>query len=130
MTREEIFSYALEEYGIEPDYPFEEDYAVLRHKDNNKWFALFTKLPAVKLGLEEEGSIEIMNVKCDEIIAASLHGTPGYFPAYHMNKSHWITLAAERLSDDEIKQMLDLSFTLTEKKRKMRKAPKSSAGSN
>ena len=126
MTREEIFVYARDEYGIEPDYPFEEDYAVLRHSDNNKWFALFTKLPASKLGISEEGSIEIMNVKCDEIIAASLHGTPGYFPAYHMSKSHWVTLAIERLPDEEIKQMIDLSYTLTEKKKKMKRAPKHS----
>lgn len=125
MTREEIFAFVCEEYGEKPDYPFgEEEYAVLRHSDNKKWFALCMNIPAARLGLSEEGSIEIMNVKCDEIIAASLLGTPGYFPAYHMSKSHWVTLAVERLPEEEITQMIDLSYTLTEKKKKMKRAPK------
>lgn len=120
MTVEEVVALAREKYGVEPDYPWSDENIVLRHADNRKWFGLLMKIPAEKLGLKDQGSIEIMNVKCDPIMAASLYETPGFFPAYHMSKTHWITLALDRVSREEIEQMLDFSFALTEKNRKIR----------
>ena len=39
---------------------------------------------------------------------------PGIYPAYHMNKDHWITAALDGSAvDDTILMLLDLSFGLT-----------------
>lgn len=45
---------------------------------------------------------------------------PGFFPAYHMDKTHWITVALDgTVSDDDIMMLLDMSYELTlPKKRK------------
>lgn len=120
MTREDIFVKAKELYDVEADYPWADDNAVLRHKDNNKWFALFMKVPASKLGLEGEEVMNILNVKCDEILSASLVASDGYFPAYHMSKANWVTLDIDKLPDEEILQMIDFSFSLTEKRKKLK----------
>ena len=42
VKREEIFKYIKEKYDITPEYLWEDtpDAAVLRHRDNRKWFAL------------------------------------------------------------------------------------------
>ena len=38
----------------------------------------------------------------------------GYFPAYHMNKTSWITVALDgSVPDDEIRMLLDMSFEAT-----------------
>jgi predicted DNA-binding protein (MmcQ/YjbR family) len=38
-TRKEIFSYAKEKYGTNPEYPWKkfQNYAVLRHVNQGKW---------------------------------------------------------------------------------------------
>ena len=40
MTRQQLFQWMKRRYGVEPDYPWADENAVLRHRDNNKWFAL------------------------------------------------------------------------------------------
>lgn len=40
MERKELFEWAKEIYGAEPDYPWSDWNCVLRHKNNKKWFAL------------------------------------------------------------------------------------------
>ena len=42
MNRQEIFEWVKATYGTEPDYPWNDWNAVLRHKDNNKWYGVVT----------------------------------------------------------------------------------------
>ncbi len=87
--KEKVFKYIKKEYGAEPEYLWAKfpDYAVLRHDDNKKWFALVASIPCDKLGMESDGEVCIMNVKIDDPVFMDmlLHQT-GYFPGYHMNK--------------------------------------------
>ena len=39
MTKTELFEFIKTEYNVEPDYPFDDENAVFRHKSNRKWFA-------------------------------------------------------------------------------------------
>ena len=42
------------------------------------------------------------------------YNVEGYFPAYHMNKTSWITVALDgSVPDDEVKLLLDMSFEAT-----------------
>ncbi|MCH5208880.1 MAG: MmcQ/YjbR family DNA-binding protein [Oscillospiraceae bacterium] len=119
MTREELKTHILETYGVKEDYPWENDNvsAVFRHPENKKWFALIMNIPAAKLGIKSTENIDVVNVKCDNILIGSLIKENGFFPAYHMNKSCWITVALNGTADDEkIKWVLDMSFDATKKK--------------
>ena len=51
--KQDIFKYAKQKYGAEPDYPWVKspESAVLRHKDNAKWFALLMTVAKTSLGL-------------------------------------------------------------------------------
>ena len=44
MERKELFEWAKEIYGVEPDYPWNDWNCVLRHKNNKKWFALVVEI--------------------------------------------------------------------------------------
>lgn len=119
MTREELKTHIFETYGVKEDYPWENDSinAVFRHPENKKWFALVMNIPAEKLGIKSTENIDVVNVKCDNILIGSLIKENGFFPAYHMNKSCWITVALNGTADDEkIKWILDMSFDATKKK--------------
>ena len=117
MTRKEFFEYISISYGIEPDYPFKEDFvsAVFRRTDNKKWFAIAMNVPAEKLAKNMKGRLDIVNFKCDPLLLELVVKKEGFYPAYHMNKRHWITAVLSEALDnaDEIKNLVGLSFELT-----------------
>ena len=92
--KERILQYAQVHLGAEPEHLWAKfpRYAVLRHSENAKWFAVFLEFPGTRLGLERPESVDILDVKCGPLLAGSLLGVPGILPAYHMNKSNWVTL--------------------------------------
>lgn len=123
MTRQELFAHIADTYGITPDYPFEEDFvtAVFRHTGNRKWFAIAMRIPRAKLGLTGEGHVDVVNLKVSPEMIPSLLQERGVFPAYHMNKSHWVTAALDGTASDEMVAFLvGVSFDLTASKRPKR----------
>lgn len=109
-------TYIADTYGTEPDFPWESNptFAVYRHLHNRKWFALVMDIPRLRLGLHEGSKIDIVNLKCDPVLIGSLRMEKGIFPAYHMNKDKWISVALDGSIDDEqIKMLLDMSYELT-----------------
>lgn len=116
MERKELFEWAKETYGTIPDYPWNDWNCVLRHKENNKWYALIMEVSESKLGLMGERIVDVVNVKCDPVLIGSLRMKPGFFPAYHMNKDKWISIILDgSVPEDEIKDLIDLSYQLTKK---------------
>lgn len=121
MNRKELESYIIENYNVEPDYPWVKypNYEVFRHRGSRKWFALIMEIRSAKLGLPGEGMLDILNLKCDPLLIGSLRTAPGFFPAYHMNKESWITLALDgSVPEDQIKALLDMSYELTKDKKR------------
>ena len=103
LTRADIFCYAKEHFGSEPEYLWARtpESAVLRHADNRKWYAI------------------VMPV--ERALVGALRTRPGFLPAYHMNKERWITLLLDGpVSREEGFQLLEMSYELT--KQKMKKA--------
>ena len=70
MTRKEGFEYCRQQYKTEPDYPWHDWNAVLRHSDNGKWYGLVMEVDRGKIGLDGEGEVDILNVKCDPVFAS------------------------------------------------------------
>ena len=122
MKKEAVFQWVKETYGIEPDYPWiDDDSAVLRHKDNRKWFGLVMHIASDKLGLRSTKSVDVLNVKCDPLLIPALHQERGIFPAYHMNKTNWISILLDgSVKAADVKALMDMSYELTKKKVKNR----------
>lgn len=119
MTRQEVFSWCKQQYGTEPEYPWNDWNVVLRHTDNQKWYGLIMEVGRDKLGLSGDGEVDILNVKSDPMLIGSYRTQEGFFPAYHMNKENWISILLDKPElDDAIKKLLDLSFELTAPKKK------------
>lgn len=92
---------------------------MLRHNDNNKWYGVVLEVSADKLGLPEAGIIDVLNMKSDPLLIGSLREQDVYFPAYHMNKEKWLsTQLGKPELDDDIKDLLSLSYELTAPKKR------------
>ena len=119
MTREEFETLVFDTYGVRADYPFEEDFetGVFRHKDSGKWFGLAMRISDRKLGKPTDMQIEVVNLKCaPEVIESLAEIETGIYRAYHMNKTHWLTVALSECDDETINWLLSISYDLTKKK--------------
>ena len=123
--RQNIFDYVKEKYNTTPEYLWKRypTYAILRHEDNNKWYAAVMNVERQKLGLSGEGSIDIIDVKCDDqMFHDMLIGQDGYLPGYHMNKQSWLTILLDgTVPFEEVCGMIDASFMATAPNKKQQK---------
>ena len=124
MNRNELESFIKETYNADANYPWFKypNYEVFRHSSNQKWFALIMDVPKSKLGLQGTETLDVVNFKCAPLLIGSLREESGFFPAYHMNKDSWITVALDgSVSDDKIKMLLDMSYQATAPKIRRKK---------
>ena len=124
MDRRTIEKYIREQYGAEPDFPWEGDTvsAVFRHIDNGKWFALIMHISKTKLGLDCDEAADVMSLKiADPVFHDMLVHEEGIFPSYHMNKQHWITVLLDgTVKMEQISALIDMSYQATASKRRKR----------
>ena len=112
MTKQEFLEYCLDTYGTSPDYPFDDhlETAVLRHTDNKKWFALVMRVSRRKFGFDSDEVIDVVNLKLPTGMFGSFGATDGVYPAYHMNKLHWISVLLPDAPDDVVQFLVNVSF--------------------
>lgn len=106
MTKQEMIAFCLTYPGAYEDYPFDDEWAVMRHNSNRKAFAF----------VYERGGVPCVNLKCDPMHADFLRSVfREVQPAYHMNKVHWNTVLLDgALPEQEVFAMVEHSFRLTE----------------
>ena len=112
-----IMALVQEKYGNQLEYLWEKspDTAVLRHEDNQKWYAILMRIPWDRLDKGREGLVEAVNLKHDQV--ADLLSQNGIYPAFHMNKRYWISLPLDdTLSDERVLELFERSWFLTSKK--------------
>lgn len=146
MQKEELFAFAAALGGAVIDYPFQDDFetAVFRHADTRRWFGIWLSVPCRWFGAENAGrgsaglfgaentgrggadakntgAAFCLNVKCPPDLIPLLTGQErGVYPAYHMNRTHWVTVRPCECADDTVRRLVQLSYTLTQGKAKAR----------
>ena len=109
-----INKYIKEKYNNEPEFLWNKfpGYAVYRNENNNKWYGIIMNLDLSKLDTGS-GEVEIINVKLDEIKIQKLIKKHGFYEAYHMSKTDWISIILnDTLKDEDILSLLDESYNL------------------
>ena len=124
MTKQEFLEYSFDTYGTSPDYPFGEDFetAVLRHSDNRKWYAIVMRVSRRKFGFDSDEVIDVVNLKLPTEMFGSFGAADGVYPAYHMNKLHWISVVLPDAPDDVARFLVNVSFEATKGKKTRAKA--------
>ena len=146
MQKEELFAVAAALGGAVIDYPFQDDFetAVFRHADTRRWFGIWLSVPCRWFGAENAGrgsaglfgaentgrggadakntgAAFCLNVKCPPDLIPLLTGQErGVYPAYHMNRTHWVTVRPCECADDTVRRLVQLSYTLTQGRAKAR----------
>ena len=123
MTKQQFLEYCLDAYGTSPDYPFDEDFetAVLRHMDNRKWYAIVMKVSRRKFGFDSDEVIDVVNLKLPIEMFGSFGAADGVYPAYHMNKLHWISVLLPDAPEETVQFLVNVSFEATKVKDKKKR---------
>ena len=117
LQTKRIMTLVQENYKDQLEYLWEKspDTAVLRHDDNQKWYAVLMKISWEKLDKSREGQVEVVNLKHDQV--ADLLVEKGIYPALHMNKRYWISVPLDdTLADERVFELFEISWSLTSKK--------------
>jgi predicted DNA-binding protein (MmcQ/YjbR family) len=105
MNLETYYEYCLSKKGVTEHFPFDQDTLVF--KVGEKMFALSSLLQW------EKGQPKV-NLKCNPDYAQELRAQyDDVQPAFHMNKTHWNTVAINsEIPDKFIKELIDDSYNL------------------
>ncbi|WP_418969758.1 MmcQ/YjbR family DNA-binding protein [Alloscardovia omnicolens] len=112
-----VLDFVRDYYDCTIDFPWQSHphFGVIRHAHSKKWFGLVMTLSEHTLGISDsENMIDVINLKASVFDVEFLQSQPGFAPAYHMNKTHWISLILDgTVPDEQIESMIATSFALT-----------------
>mgnify|MGYP000117363004 FL=1 len=116
-----LMGYCTGKFGTKPEAPWEDspDAYTFKTAKRNKWYALFMTIPYKSLGLAAKGTLDVVNIKLPPEKVLDLIDRVHFYPAYHMNKKHWITIVLDKEVDEPlVQQLLEESYGLVEKLKK------------
>ncbi|MDE7084355.1 MAG: MmcQ/YjbR family DNA-binding protein [Clostridia bacterium] len=118
-TAKAVIKYAKSKYRTPLEFLWNDEDAVMRRKDNRKWYLVVLKVKREKLGLEGEGLIEIIDLRAPAAEIERLTDGKNYLPAYHMNKKSWFSVPLDgRVNAEVICALVDISYELAKGKKK------------
>ena len=112
----EIIDYCNNKYGGNRVDPFKKHPDILALvNEKNKWYALFLDVDYNKLNKNTDitTKVKILNVKYPANKILEIIDNKNIFPAYHMNKKHWISIVLDKnIKLETIKELIDISYSL------------------
>ena len=117
---EDVLRYVKERYNSTTVKPFKTNpdiKALVTPK--GKWYALFLDVEYNKLKKDSlvDSKVKIVNLKHIPSKISTVIDNRNIFPAYHMNKNHWISVVLDNNIDIEyVKELIELSYNLVNNK--------------
>ena len=112
----EIIDYCNNKYGENHVNPFKKHPNILALVNKkNKWYALMSNVEYNKLNKTSNiiTKVKILNVKYPTDNISDIIDNQNIFPAYHMNKKHWISIVLDKnIKLEIIKELIDISYSL------------------
>lgn len=112
----EVIDYCNNKYGENHVNPFKKHPDILAMvNEKNKWYALLLDVEYNKLNknIDITTKVKILNLKYPTDNISDIIDNQNIFPAYHMNKKHWISIVLDKnIKMETIKKLIDISYSL------------------
>ena len=113
-----ILNFVDKNYGDKLEFLWEKfpDVAILRRKDNKKWYAVLFVLSKSKLKANSDEIVDIIDLRIKPEELPRLVNDKNIFEGYHMNKKHWISLCLDgSIQTKKILNFVENSYKLAKK---------------
>lgn len=113
-----VIDFVRKTYGDELEFLWKKfsDSAIVRRKDNKKWYGALLFVQKNKLGFATSELVEILDLRVQPDEMASLLEKGNYYPGWHMNKKSWYTIILDdSVTDEEICLRIEESYRLAVK---------------
>ena len=111
----EVIDYCYK-YGGNHVNPFKKHLDILAFvNEKNKWYALLSDVEYNKLNKNTDitTKVKVLNLKYSTDKILDIIDNKNIFPAYHMNKKHWISIVLDKnIKLETIKELIDISYSL------------------
>ena len=111
----EVIDYC-NKYGGNHVNPFKKHPDILAFvNEKNKWYALILEVKYNKLNKNTDitTKVKVLNLKYSTDKILDIIDNKNIFPAYHMNKKHWISIVLDKnIKLETIKELIDISYSL------------------
>ena len=77
-----------------------------------------------KFGFDSDEVIDVVNLKLPTEMFGSFGAADGVYPAYHMNKLHWISVLLPDAPDDVVQFLVNVSFEATKSSKRSKQSRK------
>lgn len=114
-----VIAYIKNKYNDDLEYLWDKfpEYAVFRNQENKKWYAILLIVEKRKIGIDEDGKIEIIDLRMHLEKLSEIVDNKKYFHGYHMNKKHWFTMKLDgSVAIEEIYKWMDESYAISKNK--------------
>ena len=81
------------------------------------------KVSRRKFGFDSDETVDAVNLKLPVEMFGSFGKADGVYPAYHMNKLHWISVLLSDATDETIAFLTGVSYEATKFKPRRSKQP-------
>ncbi|MCI2068401.1 MAG: MmcQ/YjbR family DNA-binding protein [Bacilli bacterium] len=118
--RDKVVTYIKEKYQADPIYPWKDypTYCTFKSGEKEKWFGLLMKVPYPRLGVNLKGEADVLNLKVAPEEILSLIDKKIYFPAYHMDKKHWLSIVLTTEAPfKDVCHLIDESYLFSQQKK-------------
>ena len=117
-TAKKVINYARKKYRTELEFLWHDENAIMRRRDNGKWYFVLLQVKPERLGLDGDRVVEIIDLRAPAEEIKKLVDGVNYLPAYHMNKKSWITVPLDgRVNAEIICAMVDMSYEIAKGKK-------------
>ena len=116
--KDDYVAWIKTQFGAVPDYPWPDDapWSFVFRCPNQKWFVLVMRIKYRQLGLIGDEAVWVVNIKAEQYAIPTLIDKKSIFPAWHMNKKHWITVLLTAATDfEKLCELTKMSYELVNK---------------
>lgn len=115
--RERVFDFVRAELNTKLETPWAKhpEFYVMKTANRQKWYGLMMRIPYQLLDPQQSGIVDVLNLKAPPLKIVDLIDYQTFYPAYHMNKKHWVSVVVdEKINLKQLQALIRQSYQLVE----------------
>lgn len=115
--RERVFDFVRAEFSTKLETPWAKhpEFYVMKTANRQKWYGLMMRIPYQLLDPQQSGIVDVLNLKAPPLKIVDLIDYQTFYPAYHMNKKHWVSVVVdEKINLEQLQALIRQSYQLVE----------------